>query len=411
MAEDKFFEWKIFLRLWDKLFRREGIERFLLAMDERIVMGEDAYQNRYPDFLSERLRGKIMMKFETLNKIYGHLQDEQSKNIFGHRLLYSISKEKSELDEMIMEEMAHYGQDDIVNRCLQWINDKDKLEAGVSVSIFGAGFAGRQILNVMHLHGRKISRFYDNAKGLWGQRIYGCRICDPADVGKEELIILGVNFFRDEILGQLEQMGVKREKIFIPNGLWWMGMYPQYFDKGFLFPSEHEVFIDGGALDGGDSLNFIHWCGGKYDAIYAFEPDRKNLGKLYEAAEGKSNFVICPMGLWNKEKILRFSSGNAGNCAVSDVGDTMIQVSSIDKILNGKPATYIKMDIEGSELEALKGAENTIRTYKPRLAICVYHKPEDIVKIPAYILRLNPDYKLYLRHYSYLDTETVLYAV
>lgn len=69
------------------------------------------------------------------------------------------------------------------------------------------------------------------------------------------------------------------------------------------------------------------------------------------------------------------------------------------------------MDIEGSEMEALKGAENTIGKYKPRLAICVYHKPEDIIEIPLKILELNPEYKLYLRHYSYIHTETVLYAI
>ena len=69
------------------------------------------------------------------------------------------------------------------------------------------------------------------------------------------------------------------------------------------------------------------------------------------------------------------------------------------------------MDIEGAELEALKGAEETIKRYRPKLAICVYHKPEDIVEIPKYILNINPDYKLYLRHYSDNAGETVLYAI
>ncbi len=69
------------------------------------------------------------------------------------------------------------------------------------------------------------------------------------------------------------------------------------------------------------------------------------------------------------------------------------------------------MDIEGSELKALEGATETIRKYKPKLAICVYHKPEDIIEIPKKILELNPNYKLWLRHYSYVDTETVLYAI
>ncbi|MDR1086700.1 MAG: FkbM family methyltransferase [Endomicrobium sp.] len=69
------------------------------------------------------------------------------------------------------------------------------------------------------------------------------------------------------------------------------------------------------------------------------------------------------------------------------------------------------MDIEGAELDALVGAKDTIRKYKPRLAICIYHKPSDIIDIPLYILSLVPEYKLYIRHYSTYKWETVLYCV
>ena len=73
--------------------------------------------------------------------------------------------------------------------------------------------------------------------------------------------------------------------------------------------------------------------------------------------------------------------------------------------------TFIKMDIEGAELEALKGARNIITKYRPKLAICLYHKPEDIITIPKYIKSLLPEYKLYVRHYSNNTGEFVLYAV
>ena len=69
------------------------------------------------------------------------------------------------------------------------------------------------------------------------------------------------------------------------------------------------------------------------------------------------------------------------------------------------------MDVEGAELSTLKGAKETIKKYKPRLAVCVYHKLEDILEIPQYILSLDPSYRLYMRNYESFGLETVLYAV
>lgn len=104
-------------------------------------------------------------------------------------------------------------------------------------------------------------------------------------------------------------------------------------------------------------------------------------------------------------------------CTVSHIADddepadSFIEVAAVDDVLWDKDVTFIKMDIEGAELEALKGAGLTIQRCKPKLAICVYHKPEDIWEIPNLILDYYPDYKLYLRHYSLHFGETVLYAV
>lgn len=69
------------------------------------------------------------------------------------------------------------------------------------------------------------------------------------------------------------------------------------------------------------------------------------------------------------------------------------------------------MDIEGAELAALQGGAETIKRYKPKLAISIYHKPEDIIEIPIYIKSLVPEYKLYIRHYTNMYAETILYAI
>lgn len=96
---------------------------------------------------------------------------------------------------------------------------------------------------------------------------------------------------------------------------------------------------------------------------------------------------------------------------VSDKGDIEVDVIKLDDFFKTHESpTFIKMDIEGAELAALRGCAETIRKHKPKLAICVYHKPEDIFEIPEYILSLNPDYKMWLRHYTNLVNETVLYC-
>ena len=95
---------------------------------------------------------------------------------------------------------------------------------------------------------------------------------------------------------------------------------------------------------------------------------------------------------------------------VDEYGADEIKVVTIDGIVKEK-VTFIKMDIEGSELKALHGAEQKIKKYKPKLAICIYHKVEDIIDIPSYIHSLVPEYKFYIRHYSFGQAETVLYAI
>jgi hypothetical protein len=86
---------------------------------------------------------------------------------------------------------------------------------------------------------------------------------------------------------------------------------------------------------------------------------------------------------------------------------------SLDDFLSEKEQreiTYIKLDIEGAELEALKGMKKIIATCKPKLAICIYHKPTDLWTIPLFIRSLNPSYKLYIRQHDRVH-ETVCYAL
>jgi FkbM family methyltransferase len=191
----------------------------------------------------------------------------------------------------------------------------------------------------------------------------------------------------------------------------------QYFAVDtFKFVKRNEVVVDGGAFTGDTMEIFLNRpCGSmNIKEYHAFEPDSNNLNALNARIErfnreyGFTNKLIhhnC--GLSDKRETLCFSGETSGNMISKD-GDKIIEVVGLDSF--NIPATFIKADIEGAELAMLKGAATTIRTYKPKLAVCVYHKPQDLAEIPQYILSLVPGYKLAIRHHTDLIFETVLYA-
>lgn len=185
----------------------------------------------------------------------------------------------------------------------------------------------------------------------------------------------------------------------------------QYMDV--FMPVENEIIVNAGACDGKTDLQFLEWGGDKIKRIYSFESDKTNIQKCKEFIENNCDerVVLVPKGCWSENTTL-FISCNAGTASsnVGTQGEDAIEVAAIDSVVRDEKVTFIKMDIEGAELKALRGAKNTIIRNRPRLAICVYHKYEDIGDVPKYILSLVPEYRFYMRHYSTVEWETVLYA-
>lgn len=187
--------------------------------------------------------------------------------------------------------------------------------------------------------------------------------------------------------------------------------YPQYFEPGIVTLAENEVFVDCGAFDGDTVKAFAAHLGElSYRKIFAFEADPANIEKMKKNTEGMENVVIVPQGVYDRSTTLCFESGGRMSSHISENG-IKVPVTSIDDTVGDEKVTFIKMDIEGSELMALKGAEKTIRRCRPRLAVCVYHRIEDIIAIPRYLKSLYPDYKLYFRNYHSQSIEAVIYAV
>ena len=210
----------------------------------------------------------------------------------------------------------------------------------------------------------------------------------------------------------LIEKGIPSDHVWRRHTQWEM----QYLDPEIMRPHDHEVYVDGGVLNLDNSLEFIDWCGGRFDAVYAFEPDSSNYEKCQARMEtderlNDGRVHLFRSALWNRDEVLVLQDGNEGNSAVKATGDTDVQARSLDSVLQGAPVTFIKLDIEGAEMNALKGAKESIKKWKPRLAICIYHRPEDPIEIPLYIHGLVPEYRMYIRHYSTCKAETVLYCV
>ena len=186
---------------------------------------------------------------------------------------------------------------------------------------------------------------------------------------------------------------------------------PQYFVPDIIGPLKEEVFIDGGAYTG-DTITSLYRERGKcWRKIYAWEPDEENRRILEKRCVDYKDVEIIPFGLWNEKTELKFLAGKEVGSRISESGTEVVSVDTIDHVCASDKVTFIKMDIEGSELEALRGAADVIRRNKPKLAISIYHKPKDYFEIPFFVKELVPEYRLYIRHHKRSCDDTVLYAV
>lgn len=241
----------------------------------------------------------------------------------------------------------------------------------------------------------------------------GLFVLAPSDVPRDALIFITSKYHHAEIRQQLLAMGFAEAKIVNLGKLIYDMARAQYFDLEAMPHAEQESFADVGALNGDTARAFLDWADGTCNHVYCFEPDTKNIAKCRENLtdldqEGK--LTIIPKGAWSAATTLSFCEKANGTSAIGE-GNARIETTTLDEVFMKRPITFIKMDIEGAEAEALRGAERTIRTQRPKLAISVYHKPEDIIDIPRMLLEYQPDYRFYLRHYCIFANETILYAI
>ena len=188
-----------------------------------------------------------------------------------------------------------------------------------------------------------------------------------------------------------------------------------YFLDSLYQIDDHEVFIDCGAYTG-DTAEQVIRRNPDFSRIVAIEADSQNfhrltkwIGTLDAAVASRISALNVAVGA--KRGKLQFQASGDEGARLTASGNVVVECIPIDDLASQAAPTFIKMDIEGAELDALEGARRAIQTYHPILSICVYHKQDDLWRIPLFIHSLVEDYRLYLRPHDVDGWQLVCYAV
>lgn len=341
------------------------------------------------------------------------------------------------------------------------IGDIEQIINEEGVSLFGAGQYGEFVSEYLIKNGYKINCFIDNNPNKHGTKINNIEIVskDSALSKNSKAVLITAHHSIDEIIQENKHLykyimsfekwfAIKRFDDFldIRNMLYdnnskeildtlvyakisgnenlCENIYEdnQYFAiPQFKFGSISEIFFNVGAYTGDTVERIIYSRLGGFKHIYAFEPGKKQFEAMNirierlkkEWAINDNKISLINLGVSDKNEVLEFNDNSDLLCnRVSNIKQNTINIEtcSVDNFLNGKEINFLISDIEGYEINMLKGAINTIKNYKPKMAISVYHKPDDLIIIPRFIKDLVPEYKFALRHHNITFDDTVLYC-
>jgi FkbM family methyltransferase len=356
-------------------------------------------------------------KSDKTEYIYSHLVDSESRMIFRHRMSYAISGDYRHIAKMarmcFLENQIRVRAES--PSFFAFMEHRERIVAKFApLAILGTDDAARRFFIKWAGRGADIVAFC----GEEGDHFCSLPVMSAEETVRkfpdifikipgENISSLQADTIRDFFSDRLLPSGIFTDNLRVNNG-------GEYFDSDIIKLGHHEIFADIGAKDMETSIIFGEMCGYRFEKIYAFEPDsrcheicRENLCFF-----PKGSVDLLPLALSDKECDLPFFiHREPGNSKVCTDAVNCVTGVTLDSFLSGKPITFLKAHVEGNELNVLRGASETIRAHRPRIAVAVYHNPSDIVAIPDFILSLIPSYKLWLRHYSSGEPETVLYAV
>ena len=178
-------------------------------------------------------------------------------------------------------------------------------------------------------------------------------------------------------------------------------------------PDLGDYVVDGGACLGDTAAVFSNAVG-KDGMVYSFDPLRDHLDVLEKNISQFpiKNVKIMPFGIGNEDVYVEPIRCNGYNPGFN-IGPSTAPLRKIDSLFkNGtlNKIDYIKLDIEGFEMQALLGARESINNCKPKLAVSLYHNTNDMFEIILYIKKTHPFYDFYIDHYTIHREETILYC-
>ncbi len=350
-------------------------------------------------------------QIQTLKEIYTMFQDELSKELYIERLNWLITGDNRHIENIVKK--SHPGVP--VWKRTHEAEFISMLPSEKKIVFYGAGSFGERLLPYLEKLGNV--EFCDGDPRKQREGYHGYTVISPQELiqnAGDSCIVICTTKYMEEVRNFLLSKGVLPEQIIDIRPFFCCGTGDEYFYEDFLKYEDQEIFIDAGSYDLSTTAEFLKVCKGLKKA-YAFEPDGDNFKKcekrIKEDGGNLPETVLLPYGTWSSSTELHFHA-TADGCSRIGEGETVIKTSAIDQaVLPQDKITFIKMDVEGAELESLKGAENVIRRDRPKLAICIYHKAEDMITLPVFIKGLVPEYKFYLRSYSNGDNEMILYAI
>jgi FkbM family methyltransferase len=348
-----------------------------------------------------------------------------------------------------------------------------RIGARDKVLLFGSGYLGTHAHADLAESGLEVVAFVDNDPDRWGKEIDGLRVYSPAEAqekyGDGPLWLITI-YTNSEVIRQCRSLGVpwvtcaelswaveigtpsfdfgkpadflsaapsieaaaaiwgddESTNEYLAQVKWRLTLdygvlapprpsSETYFPPELFHPLPDESFVDCGAFTGDTIDGFIQASDGRFASIVAVEPDPVNAASLRGRAsewtrDGIGPVLVEECAAGAQSQVLSFTTtGTAGSCV--GTGQDSVQVFLLDDILADRDPTFIKFDVEGAEQDALLGARETLGKHMPFLAVCLYHRPEDVWALPLLIQSMNPQYDFYLRRYSDERWETVCYAV